>query len=307
MIKNKHHISVSIWSVIVLACLNQAAAADFITGPGFAVTPSMVEAELAGGPAASASAPLPAGLINEAINAVYRRQAVAAAARAAQLDAQPEARALMARAADEALVKYALDQKRAELMRQIPDMTARARELYQANPAQFRVSEQRRVSHILLRADSPEQAQDRRAEAEAILERLKQGEDFAELAKEVSEDTGSAERGGDVGSIRPGAMVPEFEAAAMALEQAGDLSPVVETAFGLHIIKLDDLTPAEQKSFEDIKDNFTARLGQQWVQKGVEAWRLELVDPTKAEVNEAAVEAFVEQMTSAPAADANTQ
>jgi peptidyl-prolyl cis-trans isomerase SurA len=77
-----------------------------------------------------------------------------------------------------------------------------------------------------------------RAEAEALLERVQAGEDFADLAREHSDDVGTASLGGDLGWFRRGQMVPEFENAAFALG-AGRVSGVVESVFGYHIIKVD--------------------------------------------------------------------
>jgi parvulin-like peptidyl-prolyl isomerase len=79
----------------------------------------------------------------------------------------------------------------------------------------------------------------KRSKAEDVLKRVRAGEDFSKLAKEFSTDTGSAEKGGDLGWFGHGQMVPEFEKAAFALKP-GEVSDIVETKFGYHIIKLDD-------------------------------------------------------------------
>lgn len=79
----------------------------------------------------------------------------------------------------------------------------------------------------------------KRSKAEEVLKRARNGEDFSKLAKEFSTDPGSAEKGGDLGWFGHGQMVPEFEQAAFALKP-GEISDIVETKFGYHIIKLDD-------------------------------------------------------------------
>lgn len=234
--------------------------------------------------------------LNEIINTIYRRKAVAMKARSYPWAKQQDVQARLVRAQDEALADIAFEKKRKKLLGQVPDMSWRARELYDANPSQFKTAEALHARHILLRAVSLKQKQQRYTEAEAILERLKRGESFAAVAKEVSEDSATAKNGGDLGELRRGVMVPEFEAAVFALESPGDLSPIVKTSFGLHIIQLDERIPARQKSFEDIKDALIKRLSHEWVQNSVEAWRRELVDPAKAKVNNEAIDNLIKKI-----------
>jgi peptidyl-prolyl cis-trans isomerase C len=99
-----------------------------------------------------------------------------------------------------------------------------------------------RARHILLRMPegaSPAQSDSVRTLAESLRDRLLSGEDFGALAREYSEDTGSGANGGDLGSFGRGEMVPPFEEAAFSLE-VGGISPVVETDFGLHLIRVDE-------------------------------------------------------------------
>lgn len=99
-----------------------------------------------------------------------------------------------------------------------------------------------RARHILLafpKDATPAQTDSVRALAESLRSRLEGGEDFAALAREYSQDTGSGANGGDLGSFGKGEMVPPFEEAAFSL-QVGEISPIVETTFGLHIIRVDE-------------------------------------------------------------------
>lgn len=118
-------------------------------------------------------------------------------------------------------------------------------DFYTANLDKFRAPEQIRVRHILLRVAPDATDEDRQAARKrltAILDELRRGGDFAALATRHSDD-GSAARGGDLGYFPRGGMVPPFEQAAFAL-QVGEVSGIVETPFGLHLIELEDRRPA---------------------------------------------------------------
>ena len=127
---------------------------------------------------------------------------------------------------------------------------AQARAAYQAKPDRFKVDEQVRVRHILI--EGKDEAA--RAKAQELVKAARAGADFAELAEKNSIDKGSAARGGDLGLVSRGRTVPQFEAAAYALKNVGDVSDVVETQFGLHIIKLEERKPAGVQAFEEVQD-----------------------------------------------------
>jgi len=139
------------------------------------------------------------------------------------------------------------------------------------------------ASHILImdRDHTPE----KRAEIEAILEMLNEGEDFAELAMMYSDD-GSAESGGYLGPFSQGQMVAPFEEAAMAL-QPGEISGIVETEFGFHIILLHDRTEEGFASFDEVRSQLAEQIASDRlitaVNKLIEAANIEyfgLVNPT---------------------------
>jgi len=130
------------------------------------------------------------------------------------------------------------------------------REFYQSRSQQFSVPEERKVRHILFTI--PEGASESdveavRAKAEQVLKRIRDGESFAELAKEVSEDPGSADMGGDLGFISQGVMEPDFEKVAFALKE-GEVSEPVLTSFGFHLIEVDEIRPGKVKPFESVRD-----------------------------------------------------
>ncbi len=136
---------------------------------------------------------------------------------------------------------------------------------YAANEDEFKQPEQVRARHILLKVPSnvgDEREAELRAEAEALLQQLRDGADFAELAKEHSEDTATAENGGDLGLFPQGQMVAPFDKAVFALE-VGELSEPVRTTFGFHIIRLEDKVEAGVKSLTEVKSDIEQTLRQE--------------------------------------------
>jgi peptidyl-prolyl cis-trans isomerase D len=144
---------------------------------------------------------------------------------------------------------------------------AEVQEYYDGHQAEFTQEEQARARHILIRveegADEATKSEARKR-ADAALARVKAGEDFGKVATETSEDS-SAARGGDLGFFKRGMMVPPFEEAAFGL-QPGQTSEIVETQFGLHIIKLEEHTPAGTKTLADAREQIVAKLKQQRTQ-----------------------------------------
>lgn len=129
---------------------------------------------------------------------------------------------------------------------------------YQEQKNQYLEPERRRVSHILVDAgDDPQAAEEK---AQALLAELQAGADFAELAEQKSDDIVSAEMGGDLDWIERDMMDPEFEAAAFELAEVGDITDVVESEFGFHIIQLTDIQTQQVQSFEEVKDELRAEL-----------------------------------------------
>jgi peptidyl-prolyl cis-trans isomerase D len=127
---------------------------------------------------------------------------------------------------------------------------------YEQNTARFGTKEERRASHILITAPASAPAADRakaKAKAEQLLAEVKKAPaTFADVARKNSQDPGSAEKGGDLDFVTRGAMVKPFEDAMFALKK-GDISDVIETEFGYHIIRLADIKPAVVPPFEQVR------------------------------------------------------
>ncbi len=128
---------------------------------------------------------------------------------------------------------------------------------FEEQKARFVTPEARLASHILITVDADADEatiESARQKAEGLAERARAGEDFAALAKEYSEDAGSAEQGGDLGWIEPGVMVQAFEDGLYALTKDKPISDPVRTGFGWHVIDLRDIRPAEGMTFEEARD-----------------------------------------------------
>ncbi len=126
---------------------------------------------------------------------------------------------------------------------------------YEQYKSDYMTPEQRRVSHILIRvADNKDTAAVEAAlsRAEAALERVRKGESFAAVAKEVSEDPLSNSVGGDLGYMEQGSMEAPFDQAMFSLN-VGDVSEPVQTSFGFHVIQLNDIRDAQGKAFEEVR------------------------------------------------------
>jgi peptidyl-prolyl cis-trans isomerase D len=119
-------------------------------------------------------------------------------------------------------------------------------------PERFMQAEQRRVSHILLPVNDPKDDAAVKAKAEGIFKRAQAGEDFAKLAKEYSQDPGSAAQGGDLGWAERKVYVGPFADAAFSMK-VGEIRGPVKTQFGYHILKLDGIQPPAEKTFEQSK------------------------------------------------------
>jgi peptidyl-prolyl cis-trans isomerase C len=158
------------------------------------------------------------------------------------------------------------------------------RAYYDANQAAFKQPEQAKASHILIKvgpqADEPQKAAARK-KIEEIQQKVKKGDDFAALAKEFSEGPSSA-KGGDLGYFRKGQMMKPFEEAAFALKP-GEVSDIVETSFGYHLIKLVGKKPESTIAYEDIKDKIQAYLKQKKVGEQVELYVADLRGKAKVE------------------------
>ncbi len=156
------------------------------------------------------------------------------------------------------------DQAKIEQTIQVTDAQLHA--AYAANMDSFRTPERVKVRHILLMTQGKSDAEKKAALAKAqdLLKQIKGGADFADLAKKNSQDPGSAQNGGDLGFIVRGQTVPEFEKFAFSA-QPNQISDIVTTEYGYHIIQVVGKEPARVKPFDEVKAALTDELKKQGV------------------------------------------
>ena len=147
---------------------------------------------------------------------------------------------------------------------------SRAREFYEGNASRYGVPEERRARHILIRASSSvseSELAEAQSKAQQLLDEVRANpERFAEVAQRESQDPGSAGSGGDLGFFGPGAMVPEFEEVVFKAA-VGEISDIVRTDFGLHIIEVTDIKPASLRPFDEVRDEIIDELRAQEVSR----------------------------------------
>ena len=207
----------------------------------------------------------------EVVRGMVQEELLLQDATAEGLDREGAVKAKLEQARRQVLIEELL-QRKVIAQSQVTD--EEARKMYEDNQPLFSV-ETMRVSHIMVKTE---------AEAEAILAELQAGKDFAELAKAKSQDTGSAEKGGDLGELRRGQAVREFEEAAFRLKE-GELSPVVKTQYGYHILKGGAHVTAVEP-FDEVKGRIRQSLLQQKQQEIFMAFMADLEKKAKTEIFE---------------------
>ncbi|MFH1406761.1 MAG: peptidylprolyl isomerase [Candidatus Omnitrophota bacterium] len=197
------------------------------------------------------------------------------------LENNPEVRELFNEAKSKILVAKLVDDE----SRKITSVSDREmRTYYEENKSSFDMPERYRASHIMV--DTQKEAQD-------ILTSLKQGANFEELAKEKSTDP-TKDRGGDIGYFAKGQLLPEFENTAMSLN-VGEISGVVKSPIGYHIIKLTDKQDARIASFEEARPKIEALLIEQKRKEAFGELVKKLKDKSRIKINESALEQLKHQ------------
>ena len=169
---------------------------------------------------------------------------------------------------------------------------------YDQHRDEYRVPEQVKVSHILIKTSLPapgakedeKAVADARAKAEGVLKEVKAGGDFAKLAEKYSDDPGSAKSGGELGWIGRGRTVPEFEKAAFSLGK-GQTSDLVKSSYGFHIIHVEDKQAAHLKTLAEVKGEIEEKVKQQKTARATETAANALLSHARADGFDAAAAA----------------
>ncbi|MCX7965935.1 MAG: peptidyl-prolyl cis-trans isomerase [Syntrophorhabdaceae bacterium] len=151
------------------------------------------------------------------------------------------------------------------------------KEYYEKNKESFKREREINTRHILLNTAE---------EARQIKEKIAKGEDFAELAKRYSIDPSAKANGGEIGFHPKGTLLPEYEAAAFKLTKVGQVSDIVKTKFGYHIIKLEGIRPPSYVPFEEVKDFIKQKIAQEKQTQALEKYITNLKSTAKITINE---------------------
>ena len=199
---------------------------------------------------------------------ILQDRRIAEAAVAAGVDKSEEIKAQIRKVARETINRKYMNDEIAKATSTLPDFRALAQEQFETNKSSYVVPEAVRVAHILIRVDVEDerrQEPEMREKAMMVLAKVKDGGDFNELAKQYSEDTGSASKGGEIpGWVERGKTVPPFEKKAFEMKP-GELSGLVRSRYGFHIIKLHEHRQASQQAFAAVEPQLVAKLKQDFL------------------------------------------
>lgn len=171
-----------------------------------------------------------------------------------------------------------------EILANVLVSDAESKAFYDSHPEHFREQEKVKASHILIKSEAdtnPTAKDEQRKRLEAVKKRIENGEDFASLAREISECP-SAEKGGDLGYFERGNMVKPFEDAAFSMKP-GEVSDVVVTPFGFHLIKVTDHSEARAISYDESEERIKKHLRAKKSNEEVNAYVGELKKKSKVE------------------------
>jgi parvulin-like peptidyl-prolyl isomerase len=199
------------------------------------------------------------------------------------------------------------DEKRFQRQLEVPDLDALSRERYRISKSEIAtVPEKRELSHILLLcSDTCDEAQ-KRAELETIRSRVMEGENFSDMAIKVSEDPGSYQNGGRLS--RPIAQYEEnvdesFRAVAFALSEVGEVSEVVQSRFGFHIMRLEAIIPERQRTYEEVRESLMREVEKRYREDAYRTYLLTLGPSDQLSIDAEVVDRIMGPLPGTPEAE----
>jgi parvulin-like peptidyl-prolyl isomerase len=229
--------------------------------------------------------------IKDFLRRIYQSKRMTAEAEQLKLDDAPLVQAQLASQRQQILAAALREHTRKQI--QSPDFAALAREHYAARRDEFQLPEQFKAAHILKKVQCDCEREKQRQAIEQLRVRLQAGEDFAALAKTESDDAGSAAQGGDLGRwLKRKDLVAPFVDALAPLE-TGQLSGVVETQYGFHLIKKLDYQPARLQSFDEVRESLEQGLRGSYVEDQLVQRSGDYLPPADAPFNESALESLL--------------
>lgn len=256
---NFSRVITSLTTVTLSLMLNVAHAAEemIVSGLGITVTATDITAEASKlSPEGRKAALASPGTVSQIASNLFLRRAMATEIERLNLTADPLVKAALQAARDRVLADIMLARIDAAHTPSDDSLEKFALSKYRAEPQKYESPAEINVRHILIRSTTP----GAHGKAEMVLQQLKSGAAFASIAKTYSDDKGSADKGGELGFAPRGVMVAPFEKAAWALKEPGDLSGIVQSEFGFHIIQLIAKKAAGLRSFDEVRTQIRAEI-----------------------------------------------
>jgi len=238
------------------------------------------------------------------LNNLLTLKTLALEARDAKLDREPEAQQRIALESDRVLAGMQVQRLEEKLGKDFDaksaEFTSRAREIYLVDKSKYTVPAQVEISHILFANTRGDAAA--LAAAKDARSKIAAGEDFAALARTLSDDKESKDKGGNLGWHSLAETEPSFGKAAFALQKVGEVSEPVSTPFGWHLIRLDGRRPANELSFDEAKPQILADLRTQYIAERRDAALNAIRNDPAIKANQAAIDALVQHPVAATSA-----
>jgi len=201
--------------------------------------------------------------IRDMLNNLMLTKQMAEQARAAHLDQKPEIQSQLRAADDDVLARARMNEFMASI--KVPDLTELAREQYLTHKDLYKVPVKTDVYHLLISTEKHSDDEAKALAEKARAEVLADPKNFAALVEKYSEDTSKANNKGLIKDAGSTSFVVEFREAASALTRIGEISPVIHTSYGYHVLQLVARSPERQQSFDEVREQLTASVREQYI------------------------------------------